>query len=220
MRFRIDLKIFIFIVLFYLTKQIEVYGMIMLFAILHELGHLVAGLLLGMRPEKLEIMPYGLSIAFKITPKDYNRKIKQGNRLELKKILVALAGPLTNILIMIIVLQMNLNIFQMLMILYSNLVLILFNFLPIYPLDGGRILKGILHVFVGKERADKYTNGISFITLIFVTFGASIIIYQLQNIAIFLIVLVLWGIFIKEDRIYQKRNKIYNLVQKIKTVGY
>ncbi len=91
MRFRIDLKIFLFIILFYLTKQIEVYGMIMLFAIIHELGHLVVGLILGMKPEKIEIMPYGVSIAFKLKPKDYNKKIKNGNQLELKKIVVACA---------------------------------------------------------------------------------------------------------------------------------
>lgn len=91
MRFRIDLKIFLFIILFYLTKQIEVYAMIMFFAIIHELGHLVAGLILGMRPEKMEIMPYGVSIAFKLKPKDYNKKIRKGNFLELKKIIVATA---------------------------------------------------------------------------------------------------------------------------------
>lgn len=91
MRFRIDLKIFLFIILFYITKQIEVYGMIMLFAIIHELGHLLVGLILGMKPEKLEIMPYGVSISFKLQPKDYNRKIKKGNQLELKKIIVAAA---------------------------------------------------------------------------------------------------------------------------------
>lgn len=44
MRFRIDLKIFLFIILFYCTKQIEVYAMIMFFAILHEMGHLIARL--------------------------------------------------------------------------------------------------------------------------------------------------------------------------------
>lgn len=91
MRFRIDLKIFLFIILFYITKQIEVYGMIMLFAIIHELGHLLVGLILGMKPEKLEIMPYGVAISFKLQPKDYNRKIKKGNQLELKKIIVAAA---------------------------------------------------------------------------------------------------------------------------------
>ena len=54
-------------------------------------GHLTAGLLLGMKPEKIEIMPYGVSISFKLTPNDYNKKIKNGNQLELKKILVAVS---------------------------------------------------------------------------------------------------------------------------------
>ena len=45
MRFRIDLKIFIFLIIFYFTKQIEIYAMIMLFALIHELGHLLACLL-------------------------------------------------------------------------------------------------------------------------------------------------------------------------------
>lgn len=208
MRFRIDFKIFLFIILFYFTKQIEVYGMIMFFAILHELGHLLAGVLLGMKPEKMEIMPYGVSIAFQLTPKDYNRKIKNGNQLEIKKIVVALAGPMTNVAIMIIVSYLNINVFDALMILYANLLLILFNLLPIYPLDGGRVIKGILHIFLGKMKAEKYTNTISFIILILVTFSASIVIYQVENIAIFLIVLVLWGIFIKEDRKYRRRTQI------------
>ena len=76
MRFRIDLKIFILIILFYFTKQIEIYGFIMFFAFIHELGHLVSGILLGMKPEKLEIIPFGLSVSFQIKTKEYNKKIK------------------------------------------------------------------------------------------------------------------------------------------------
>lgn len=214
MRFRIDLKIFLFIILFYVTKQIEIYAIIMFFAIVHEFGHLLAGLLLGMKPEKMEIMPYGVSISFKLTPEDYNKKVRRGNQLELKKIVVALAGPITNFIIILIIWQLRVNIFLGLMMLYSNLLLILFNLLPIYPLDGGRVIKGILHIFLGKMKAEKYCNHISFITLMIVTFVSSIAVYQAENVAIFLIVLVLWGIFIKEDRIYAKRNKIYNLVKK------
>ena len=99
MRFRIDLKIFVFLILFYFTKQIETYAMIMFFAIIHEFGHLLAGLILGMKPEKMDIMPYGISISFKLMPRDYNNKILNGNLLEIKKIFVAIAGPLTNLLI-------------------------------------------------------------------------------------------------------------------------
>ena len=101
MKFRIDLKIFILAILFFVTNQIKIYGMIMTFAIIHEFGHLLAGLLLGMRPEKIEIKPFGVSIDFSISRKDYNIKIKKGNLLELKKIFVALAGPVINILMII-----------------------------------------------------------------------------------------------------------------------
>ena len=72
MRFRIDLKIFIFIILFYFTKQIQIYAFIMFFAFIHELGHLLCGILLGMQPEKLEIIPFGLSVSFRIKAKEYN----------------------------------------------------------------------------------------------------------------------------------------------------
>ncbi len=90
MRFRIDLKIFIIIILFYLTKQIQIYALIMIFALIHELAHLVAGILIKMKPEKLEIMPFGFSISFKINVYEYNKKIKNGNMLSLKKYLLHL----------------------------------------------------------------------------------------------------------------------------------
>lgn len=186
----------------------------MIFAIIHEIGHLICGLLLGMKPDKFEIRPYGISISFKITPKDYNRKIKKGNILELKKMIVALAGPITNFIIIILAWNINIGLFSNLMVIYSNLLLILFNLLPIYPLDGGRILKSILHICFGNVRAEKYINTISFIMLILLTAFSSIAIYLAENIAIFLIIIALWGIFIKEDMIYRRRKKIYNLVQK------
>lgn len=212
MRFRIDLKIFIFLILFYFTKQIQTYAMIMLFAIIHEFGHLLAGLLLGMNPEKLEIMPYGVSISFKMEPKDYNYKIKNGNKLELKKILVALAGPVTNILIIIITLNMKLNLFTGLTVIYANILIAIFNLLPIYPLDGGRILKGILHICLGKQKALKYTNYIAIIITAIITLVASIAILYLKNISIFLIVLFLWGVVFVEDKKFRMREKIYKQV--------
>ena len=46
MRFRIDLKIFLFLIVFYFTKQIEIYIIMIIFAIIHELGHLICGLII------------------------------------------------------------------------------------------------------------------------------------------------------------------------------
>ena len=214
MRFRIDLKIFLFLIIFYLTKQIHIYTLIMIFALIHELGHLLAGILCGMKPEKLEIKPYGVSVSFKLFPKDYNIKIGQGNKLEIKKIIVALAGPLTNLLIIIVSLNLPIEIFTKLMIIYSNILIIIFNLIPIYPLDGGRIVKSILHICYGKRKSEKYINNISFVSLIIVTFISSILIYMVENIAIFIIVIVLWIMYIAEDIKYKRRIEIYNLLEK------
>ena len=214
MRFRIDLKIFIFLIIFYFTKQIEIYAMIMLFALIHELGHLLAGILMGMKPEKIELMPFGVSISFKIKVEEYNKKIKKGNMLEIKKILVALAGPLTNFIIIIIASNINIDLFKALIIIYTNFLIMIFNLLPIYPLDGGRILKGILHINFGIQKSEFYTNIISKITFTIITILSSVLILYIHNIAIALIDMYLWYLVIKEDIIYKKREKILENINK------
>ena len=75
----VDLKIFLFLILFYITGQLGEYAVILILAFVHELGHLLAGIILGMKPAKLELKPYGISISFKINPNDYNKKIAKGN---------------------------------------------------------------------------------------------------------------------------------------------
>lgn len=214
MRFRIDLKIFIFLIIFYFTKQIEIYAMIMLFALIHELGHLLAGILMGMKPEKIELMPFGVSISFKIRVEEYNKKIKKGNMLEIKKILVALAGPLTNFIIIIIASNINIDLFKALIVIYTNFLIMIFNLLPIYPLDGGRILKGILHINFGIKKSEFYTNIISKITVAIITMLSSVLILYIHNIAITLIDMYLWYLVIKEDIIYKKREKILENINK------
>ena len=217
MRFRIDLKIFIFIILFYFTKQIEIYGFIMFFAFIHELGHLICGMLLKMKPEKLEIIPYGLTVSFRIRAKEYNKKIKKGNIFEIKKIIVAIAGPLINLLIILIIYNLNLDVEKKLILIYSNLLLFIFNLLPIYPLDGGRIIKGIFYIIFGKRKAEKYINYVSLISVIIFTAFASILILYIENISIFLISLFLLGIVIQENKKYKKREEIYKKILENKT---
>lgn len=215
MRFRIDLKIFLFLILFYLTKQIEIYAMIMIFALIHELGHLFTGLILQMKPQKLEIMPFGVSISFKINTEDYNKKIKSGNTLNIKKMMVAIAGPLTNLIIIFITYNLKVDIIKAMMIIYTNLLIILFNLLPIYPLDGGRILKEFLHIIQGKRKSEESINNISIITTIIITAIGSILILYLKNIAIFIIIMYLWYLVLKENSKYLNKKKLYDKIEKI-----
>lgn len=212
MRFRIDLKIFLFLIIFYITKQIEIYAIMIGFAILHELGHLFMGLLLGLKPEKIDLIPMGLAVSFKVNISDFNKKKKRGNVEVLKEIFIAIAGPVVNLIILILALIFIKDEMLKNLIVYANLLIFMFNLLPIYPLDGGRILNGILHIFVGKKEAMKLSYNISMIIIIIVTAIASIGILYYKNIAIFFIVMYLWVIVLKEAFIYRKIENLYKEV--------
>ncbi len=212
MRFRIDLKIFLFLIIFYITKQIEIYAIMIGFAILHELGHLFMGLLLGLKPEKIDLIPMGLAVSFKVNISDFNKKKKRGNVEVLKEIFIAIAGPVVNLIILILAQIFVKDEMLKNLIIYANLLIFMFNLLPIYPLDGGRILNGVLHIFVGKREAMKLSYNISMIITIIVTAIASIGILYYKNIAIFFIVMYLWVIVLKEAFIYRKIENLYKEV--------
>lgn len=211
MRIRIHLKIFIYILIFLLTNQIKIYGVLMLFALIHELGHLLIGILLGFRPTKLEIMPYGLSVGFEVKCKDYNKKIKKGNMLSIKKLLIASAGPIINIILTIIYLLYDITFLgiERELVIYSNVLIGLFNLIPIYPLDGGRIVKNILHIIFGLKKSYDYTNQISKITICMLTAISSIAILYMKNIAILIILAYLWYLVLTEDKKYAKKKQLY-----------
>lgn len=203
MQIKVNLKIFIFIILFIITNQIKIYGILMWFALLHEIGHLVIGMILGFKPKALSIKPVGLSISFKIKPKDIECKIKKATCLELKKIFIGIAGPVTNLVLATLYFYFNISLFGIPqdIAVYSNILIGLFNLLPIYPLDGGRIIKCILHIFIGYEKSEKYIKTISWVTVIIITIISSFCILYIKNIAIFIIIIYLWGLNLKSNPI-------------------
>ena len=186
MKFKIDLKIFLITFLFFMTSQIKIYITMMICAILHELGHLIMGIILGMKPEKLEI----------------------------KKILIAIAGPAINILLIIISATTKINIIAKINFIYANLLLAIINLVPIYPLDGGRILKGIITIFKGKQKGEQTINIISIISTIITTIIGTIAVINNKNIAIIFFIIYIWAIVIKENKKYKNRKIIYELLEK------
>lgn len=217
MQIKVNLKIFIFIIIFCITKQIEIYGILMLFALFHELGHLFLGFMLGFKPKSLNINPVGLSINFAVEVNDYNKKVKNGNILALKKILIALAGPLVNFIIAIIFYIFKIEFFHFSreFIIYSNILIGIFNLIPIYPLDGGRILKNLIHIKKGLQDSYKYINMISNITIIILSVLTSFIIIVIKNISIIIIIGYLWCLVINNNKQYYQREKMYSLINSV-----
>ena len=150
MRFRIDLKILIFFALFFITHQLHLYIWMLAFCFIHELGHMLTGICLGLKPKIIELMPFGFFISFKEnTDKSYKEIIKTN-------IIVALAGPLTTLILIFLFWNVHIPFVSPDIAVYSNLVILALNLLPIYPLDGGRVVENILDLLYGKFKSAIY----------------------------------------------------------------
>ncbi len=130
--------------------------------IFHELGHYLVAMLLHFNVKKIIIYPYGgLTKIEDLINKDIN-----------KELLIAVSGIIFQIIFYLIILKLyefgvlryyTYNLFK----LYNNR-LIFFNLLPIYPLDGAKILNLILNKYIPYLSSNKVTLYISVISLIFI----------------------------------------------------
>lgn len=200
MRIKINIQIFAMIAILILTKQIEIYAWLMLFIAIHEIAHALTGIILKLKPKTLQIEPFGIGIVF-----------ESFENTEKNKIIIALAGPAINLIIALIFSCIQVK-YQNIII-NSNLLLAIFNILPIYPLDGGRILKSVLKMNCKKEKADDAVNKISNILMIVITLASSILILIYKNIGLFLIGIYLWIIVMRENRRYILKKRIYKLLE-------
>ncbi len=206
MRVKINLQIFLIVIILILTRQIQMYSFIMIFAFIHEIGHIIVGILLKLKVKLLQINPFGISVSFE----DYGYK----KLLEVKKIIIFLAGPITNFLIALVTYYLNINFEIKQMIIYSNIILGFFNLIPIYPLDGGKILKSFLRLKYNSYKVDKIINIFSNVQMSLITAIGSILIIYFKNIGIFLVLTYLWIIILKENKKFNQKEKIYDIINK------
>ncbi|MEO6876296.1 MAG: site-2 protease family protein [Opitutaceae bacterium] len=111
--------------------------------VLHELGHSFTAMAYGIGVRRILLMPIGGMAEMDAIPRQPTREL-----------LITLAGPAVNFLIVAILWPIvgfpsagyseNLFVFFGQMLLKANLWMGLFNLLPAFPMDGGRILRALL----------------------------------------------------------------------------
>ena len=111
-----------------------VYLMILFSSVLlHELGHILVARDFGCKTKSISLYPFG-GIASICLPPDVN-----------KELYIALAGPAVNAFICTTALFANyVGVPMMNEVVFFNSVMFIFNLLPSYPMDGGRILRALL----------------------------------------------------------------------------
>lgn len=186
---------------------------LMLFAcvVLHEFGHALMARRYGI--ETREIVLTGVGGIARLT--------RMPDR-PVQELLVALAGPAVNV-----VLATGLGVFLMqraesatqifdraadgstLEFLFaSNMVMFLFNLIPAFPMDGGRVLRSILAMFLPYARATRYASlvGQGF-ALVFAVLGA----FVWNNYALVFIALFVFVTAGEERALVQTRSSLAGL---------
>ena len=136
-KFPIHPSFILLLIWFILTRNIYSFVLFCSVVMTHELGHYFMARKLGYKLNSFFIAPYGVCLNYK------ECAFEQKDEL-----LIAFAGPITNFVLSIVCISLwwlfpevyiytNEFVFQ-------SLMLGLFNLLPCYPLDGGRIFVSVL----------------------------------------------------------------------------
>lgn len=162
-----------------------------LFAIMiHEGGHLFAMWLCECQPKSVRLIPASVQIVRKMAPRDKG------------ELVVSVFGPLIN-LFMFAVLFLNYRLFHnqtTLTVALLNLILCLFNLLPVKGLDGGAILKELLCGRVSEQKINIILNAISLVLAAATLFAGIVLAYRGSlNLSVFIVAIyIAIGTFIKQ----------------------
>lgn len=116
-------------------------------AAFHELLHYGMVLLTGGRAERVKITPMGVQMEVHFST-------------WVSEILSAAAGPCAGLLLVLVARWMP-------RIALCGLFQSICNLIPVYPLDGGRVLSGLLH-WLKPGKAEGILNGVSFVTILII----------------------------------------------------
>lgn len=159
-------------------NYLDKYYVCLLFAMYHELSHILVATLLNRKLRKVFISISGMTAYFKYQYMNKNRLYY------IKDFLIYIAGPMSNFIIAYMFKDIKF-IFEI------NIFLGLLNLFPIYPLDGYNAIKSILHIlFVNnKRKTGKIMSFISVFCLTLLAIICIVVLYKFNNLSgiIFLI---------------------------------
>ncbi len=146
LRFKVHPLFFIVGIYFVASRKVYSFLVYTLCALIHEMGHSISAQKCGYKLVNVTLMPFGAIVTGEISNMSYTDEIK-----------VSLAGPLLNLSISVALVAVwwvfpETYPYTELAV-TAGLALCIINLLPVFPLDGGRILLCSLSTFLSRKTA-------------------------------------------------------------------
>lgn len=167
---------------------------ILIIVLIHEMGHAIMAIIFKWKLDSISIYPFGGCVKFN---EDINKPMYQ-------ELLILISGPVTQIILYLLVLTLfhnnlislrNFNIFKS-----YHYTLLIFNLIPIYPLDGGHLFNILTNYLFPYKKGNKLVIIISIILTI-------ILIIYIKNINFILMGMLL---IIEIYLYYKRQDYLYN----------
>lgn len=152
--------------------------------IIHEIGHATAGIFLGIKLKRIVIYPLGGITKFEMPQ----------NTLIIKEFIILIMGPIFQMIAFLTLKKIYINDLKLISFYHTSI--LLFNLLPIYPLDGGKLLSLLFQIIIPLKISLYISIIISYI-LLFIIF----IISPHKINSIIMIIFLLFKITQEEKRI-------------------
>lgn len=156
----IHLSTFLFFFLSFIFGRFQTYFFLFAITLIHELFHVITALIYKVKIDKISILPFG-----------FCAKMESLINVEwYKELIIVVAGPLSYFLTKhLIFISYKFNLISYVGMQNANVInifVLLFNLLPIIPLDGSKIIKVMLGFFLVEKKCMKVIGIISIISLI------------------------------------------------------
>ena len=146
--FKIHILTYIIALIFIVVGYYKFYISFMLVLLIHELGHILSSLILKWHIKKIIILPLGMLLKFEDSL----------NKPLIEEFMIAVSGVLFQLIFIHFIHSRYL--------LISSNVILIFNILPIYPLDGSKVINIILNKINNFKTNYFLKFIISFITIV------------------------------------------------------
>ena len=182
---------------FALTGRIFVFLIYAFTAVLHELGHSVAAARAGYKLNKITLTPFGATVT--------------GNIEGLKfydELMIAVAGPFLNLAVGLLFVAFwwifpETYAFTDIAA-EANFSIALVNFIPAYPLDGGRILSALLSIKFGGRKAGVICRIVGVLLAVLLIVGFIFTVFYEPNVT-----LLIFGIFVLVGALEKNKENAY-----------